>query len=43
MYAILFLPYLLGIAPVFMARTLPAKFVAIVFGLVALGFDGCLD
>jgi hypothetical protein len=33
-----FLPFLIGLVPVFVARTWPARITAIVFGLASVGF-----
>ena len=36
----LFFPYLVGLVPIFLARTWPARVVAILFGLVSIGLGG---
>ena len=36
----LFFPYLDGLVPIFLARTWPARVVAILFGLVSIGLGG---
>ena len=42
MHLILFLPYVVGLVPVLLARTWPARLVAGVFGFISLAFGAYL-